>query len=78
MPAFPVPDPNGTGYLVQLWGPGGGTPVTVGLPGDPEIATPEVEAVIHDFAAALAAAIGGTVTDVARYRTSRTVIEPTP
>ncbi|MEU9865479.1 hypothetical protein AB0D99_31885 [Streptomyces sp. NPDC047971] len=78
MATFPVPDPAGTAYLVQLWGPGGGTPVTVGLPGDPDIATPAVEAVIHDFATALAEAIGGTVTDVARYQTSRTVIEPTP
>lgn len=76
MATFPVPDPAGTAYVIQMWGASGGAAATVGLPGDPNIATAEVEAIIQAFAADLAAAIDRTVSYVARHETVRTELAP--
>ncbi|MFF9197348.1 hypothetical protein ACF09L_19280 [Streptomyces sp. NPDC014779] len=76
MATFPVPDPAGTAYIIQMWGASGGAAVSVGLPGDPNIDTPAVQAAIKAFAADLAAAIDRTVSYVARHETVRTELAP--
>lgn len=72
MPAFPEPDPKGTAFVIQMWGEAGGATVTVGLPGDPDIATPAVEALVKSFAAQLAPAIDRDLASVTRFSTQGT------
>ncbi|MFC8171216.1 hypothetical protein [Streptomyces sp. NPDC057325] len=84
MATFPALDPDGTAYHLQLWHTGyGGVPVWVGIPGSPNINSPELDTLVRAFADDLAELLGASVTLVARYRTGREELpapepEPTP
>lgn len=78
MAVFPALDPGGTAYIVQLWGSGGGVPISVGCPVGSGVAGPEFEAILKTFGEAVAEHMNSNLATVTRYETHDDLVYQMP
>jgi hypothetical protein len=76
MATLPTLEQGGSVYRILLWSSDtGGIPFVIGTPETPNVATPEFEARLWEFAQALAADLDCSITAIKRAATAETELE---